>query len=69
MILILLKSKPMSQIELVAITDKSNPSVSRGLKLLMNKKIVRTKLSCTFQYILYYKQIINHINFDKNKSY
>ena len=32
MVLVMLKSKPLSQIELVAITDKSNPSVSRGLK-------------------------------------
>ena len=31
-LLVLLKSKPLSQIELVAITDKSNPSVSRALK-------------------------------------
>jgi len=41
MVLILLKSKPLSQIELVSITDKSNPSISRGLKLLMDKKIIR----------------------------
>ena len=39
-VLVLLKSKPLSQIELVAITDKSNPSISRGLKLLLNKKII-----------------------------
>jgi len=38
--LVLLKSKPISQIELVAITDKSNPSISRALKLLLNKKII-----------------------------
>jgi hypothetical protein len=40
-VLILLKSKPLSQIELVAITDKSNPSISRALKLLMDKKVIR----------------------------
>ena len=34
--LVLLKSKPLSQIELVAITDKSNPSISRALKLLLH---------------------------------
>jgi predicted transcriptional regulator len=34
--LVLLKSKPLSQIELVAITDKSNPSISRTLKLLLH---------------------------------
>ena len=40
-VLVLLKSKTLSHIELVAITDKSNPSVSRGLKLLMDKKIIK----------------------------
>ena len=40
-ILVLLKSKPLSQAELVAITDKSNPSVSRALKVLFDKKIIR----------------------------
>ena len=39
--LVLLKSKPLSQIELVATTDKSNPSVSRALKTLFDKKIIR----------------------------
>ena len=39
-LIVLLKSKPLSQIELVAITDKSNPSISRALKLLLNKKII-----------------------------
>ena len=38
--LVLLKSKPLSQIELVAITDKSNPSVSRALRLLFDHKII-----------------------------
>ncbi len=33
-IITLLKSdQPLSQIELVAITEKSNPSISRGMKL------------------------------------
>ena len=40
-LLVLLKSKPLSQIELVAITDKSNPSVSRALKTLFDRKIIR----------------------------
>ena len=38
--LVLLKSNPLSQIELVAITDKSNPSISRSLKLLLRNKII-----------------------------
>ena len=48
MILVLLKSKSLSQIELVAITDKSNPSVSRGLKLLMDKKIIKRNYHAPF---------------------
>ena len=40
-LLVLLKSKPLSQIELVAITDKSNPSISRALKVLFDKKIIK----------------------------
>ena len=40
-LLVLLKSKPLSQIELVAITDKSNPSISRALKTLFDKKIIK----------------------------
>ena len=47
-VLVLLKSKPLSQIELVAITDKSNPSVSRGLKLLMDKKIIKRNYHAPF---------------------
>jgi len=39
--LVLLKSNALSQIELVAISDKSNPSVSRSLKLLLDKKLIR----------------------------
>ena len=38
--LVLLKSKPLSQIELVAITDKSNPSISRALKLLLHSGLI-----------------------------
>jgi predicted transcriptional regulator len=38
--LVLLKSNPLSQIELVAITDKSSPSISRALKLLFDHKII-----------------------------
>ena len=48
LVLVLLKSKPLSQIELVAITDKSNPSVSRGLKLLMDKKIIKRNYHAPF---------------------
>ena len=48
MVLVMLKSKPLSQIELVAITDKSNPSASRGLKLLMDKKIIRRNYHAPF---------------------
>ena len=40
-IITLLKSdEPLSQIELVAITEKSNPSISRGMKLLLDKRII-----------------------------
>jgi predicted transcriptional regulator len=38
--LVLLNSNPLSQIELVAITDKSSPSISRALKLLLSKRII-----------------------------
>ena len=38
---VLLKSSVgLSQIELVSITEKSNPSISRGLKLLLEKRII-----------------------------
>ena len=41
-VIILLKSTlELSQIELVLITEKSNPSISRGLKLLLEKWIIR----------------------------
>ena len=39
---VLLKSEnPLSQIELVSITEKSNPSISRGLKQLLQKRIIQ----------------------------
>ena len=47
-VLILLKSKSLSQVELVAMTDKSNPSISRGLKLLMDKKILKRNYHAPF---------------------
>ena len=47
-LLSLLKSKPLSQIELVAITDKSNPSVSRSLKYLFDQKIIRRNYNAPF---------------------
>ena len=41
-VIVLLKSTTeLSQIELVSITDKSNPSISRGLKLLLEKRIIK----------------------------
>ena len=41
-VIVLLKSNiPLSQIELVSITEKSNPSISRGLKLLLEKRSIR----------------------------
>ena len=59
MVLVMLKSKPLSQIELVAITDKSNPSVSRGLKLLMDKKIIKRNYHAPFS--TYYIPNKSHI--------
>jgi hypothetical protein len=47
-ILVLLKSKPLSQIELVAITEKSNPSISRALKNLLDKKIIKRNYHAPF---------------------
>ena len=41
-VIVLLKSNmELSQIELVSITEKSNPSISRGLKLLLEKRIIK----------------------------
>ena len=61
MVLVLLKSKPLSQIDLVSITDKSNPSVSRGLKLLMDKKIIRRNYHAPYStyYIVNKSKIIS----------
>ena len=59
MVLVLLKSKPLSQIELVSITDKSNPSVSRGLRLLMDKKIIKRNYNAPFS--TYYIPNKSHI--------
>ena len=63
-VLILLKSKSLSQIELVAMTDKSNPSISRGLKLLMDKKILKRNYHAPFStyYIPNKKYIISILN-------
>ena len=47
-LLVLLKSKPLSQIELVAITDKSNPSISRALKTLFDRKIIRRNYNAPY---------------------
>ena len=64
MILVLLKSKPLSQIELVSITDKSNPSVSRGLKILMDKKIIKRDYHAPFStyYISNKSRIMSILN-------
>ena len=41
-VIVLLKSNvELSQIELISITEKSNPSISRGLKILLEKRIIR----------------------------
>ena len=40
--------KPVSQIELVAITEKSNPSISRGMKLLLHKRIINRNYHAPF---------------------
>ena len=48
-IITLLKSdEPLSQIELVAITEKSNPSISRGMKLLLDKRIINRNYHAPF---------------------
>ena len=63
-VLVLLKSKSLSQIELVAITDKSNPSISRSLKILMNKKIIKRNYHAPFStyYIVNKSKIITILN-------
>ena len=49
LVLVLLKmNKPLSQIELVSIIDKSNPSVSRGLKVLLEKQIIKRNYHAPF---------------------
>jgi len=57
-VLVLLKSKPLSQIELVAITDKSNPSISRSLKVLLDEKIIRRNYHAPYSTY----QIVNKSN-------
>ena len=47
-VLVLLKSKSLSQIELVSITDKSNPSISRALKNLLDKKLIKRNYHAPF---------------------
>ena len=47
-LLILLKSQPLSQVELVAISDKSNPSVSRSLKSLFDRKIIKRNYNAPY---------------------
>ena len=48
-LLVLLKSKSaLSQIELVAIIEKSNPSISRGLKLLLERRIIKRNYHAPF---------------------
>jgi predicted transcriptional regulator len=64
-ILILLKSESLSQIELVAISDKSNPSVSRALKLLLDKKMIRRNYHAPYST---YEIIDKHKIFDYLKK-
>ena len=48
-LLVLLKSKfALSQIELVAIIEKSNPSISRGLKVLLERKMIKRNYHAPF---------------------
>ena len=47
-VLVLLKSKPLSQIELVATTEKSNPSISRALRNLLDKKLIKRNYHAPF---------------------
>ena len=48
-LLVLLKSKvALSQIELVATIEKSNPSISRGLKLLLERKMIKRNYHAPF---------------------
>ena len=48
-LLVLLKSKSaLSQIELVATIEKSNPSISRGLKVLLERKMIKRNYHAPF---------------------
>jgi len=48
-LLVLLKSNlALSQIELVATIEKSNPSISRGLKVLLERKMIRRNYHAPF---------------------
>ena len=47
-VLVLLKSKPLSQIELVATTEKSNPSISRALRNLLDEKLIKRNYHAPF---------------------
>ena len=59
-VIVLLKSTTeLSQIELVSITEKSNPSISRGLKLLLQKQIIRRNYHAPYStYKIINKEII-----------
>ena len=56
-LLVLLKSNSaLSQIELVATIEKSNPSISRGLKLLLEKRMIKRNYHAPFStYQIYNK--------------
>ena len=48
-LLVLLKSNlALSQIELVATIEKSNPSISRGLKILLEKRMIKRNYHAPF---------------------
>ena len=56
-LLVLLKSNlALSQIELVATIEKSNPSISRGLKVLLKRKMIKRNYHAPFStYQIYNK--------------
>ena len=56
-LLVLLKSNlALSQIELVATIEKSNPSISRGLKILLEKRMIKRNYHAPFStYQIYNK--------------
>ena len=80
-VIVLLKSEnPLSQIELVSITEKSNPSISRGLKQLLDKRIIQRNYHAPYStYEIINKEKIFqmlektqpeiHENFDKFELY